>query len=245
MGAQGMNTGLQDAYNLAWKLAYVVKGQAAPDLLDSYEAERIPVADHLLATTDRFFRMVVSDSRIVGLFRTKVAARIAARAMRRKSIQGVAFRTVSQIGIRYRHSPLSCAQDVLPKTAPTAGDRFPWLHLHFADAGSPTEDLFERLDDTRFNLLVSGQTHGIDGLNDFADVLTIHTVPQYTGNQRELARAHIPPTAFYLLRPDGHVGLCGMRLDTAAVRQYLEQRAGLNTRGRNERVTQLQWAKSA
>jgi 2-polyprenyl-6-methoxyphenol hydroxylase-like FAD-dependent oxidoreductase len=245
MGAQGMNTGLQDAYNLAWKLAHVVSGHAHAEILDTYEAERMPVADHLLSTTDRFFRMVVSDSRVVGLLRTKVAARIAARAMRRKSIQGMAFRTVSQIGIRYRHSPLSCTQDGLPKTAPTAGDRFPWLHLQFAGAGSPSEDLFERLDDTRFNLLVFGQTHGGEDLDDFADVLTIHTVPPYTGNQSELARAHIPATAFYLLRPDGHIGLCGTRHDAAAVRQYLEERVGLVAQNRNDRVIQLRWAKSA
>src|SRR5688572_24940655 len=62
VGAQGMNTGLQDAYNLAWKLALVVQGRADASLLDSYEAERQPVAHRLLDTTDRGFRLVVSDS---------------------------------------------------------------------------------------------------------------------------------------------------------------------------------------
>src|SRR5262249_49155777 len=62
MGGQGMNTGLQDAYNLAWKLALVVQGGADASLLDSYEAERMPVAERLLQTTDRAFQMVVSDS---------------------------------------------------------------------------------------------------------------------------------------------------------------------------------------
>src|SRR4029079_6839934 len=51
MGGQGMNTGLQDAYNLGWKLALVVKGQADAGLLDSYEQERLPVAQRLLRTT--------------------------------------------------------------------------------------------------------------------------------------------------------------------------------------------------
>ena len=58
-----MNTGLQDAYNLGWKLALVVSGGAAPALLDSYEEERIPVAQALLSTTDRLFSLVISDSR--------------------------------------------------------------------------------------------------------------------------------------------------------------------------------------
>jgi len=71
MGGQGMNTGLQDAYNLAWKLALVVSGKADAALLDSYASERIPVAHRLLRTTDRAFTLVVSDSRIAGLFRTR------------------------------------------------------------------------------------------------------------------------------------------------------------------------------
>ncbi|MET0207945.1 MAG: FAD-dependent monooxygenase, partial [Burkholderiaceae bacterium] len=62
VGAQGMNTGLQDAYNLAWKLALVTSGRANTTLLDSYEAERIPVARRLLITTDRAFALIVSDS---------------------------------------------------------------------------------------------------------------------------------------------------------------------------------------
>src|SRR6266511_5952354 len=80
-GGQGMNTGLQDAYNLAWKLALVVNGHAEAALLDSYEAERIPVAQRLLTTTDRAFVLVVSDSWLAGLFRTRILARIVAFAM--------------------------------------------------------------------------------------------------------------------------------------------------------------------
>ncbi len=80
-GGQGMNTGLQDAYNLAWKLALVVKGRADAALLDTYEAERIPVAHRLLRTTDRLFVLAVSDSRVAALFRTRIVARVAAFAM--------------------------------------------------------------------------------------------------------------------------------------------------------------------
>src|SRR6187455_1492671 len=78
VGAQGMNTGLQDSYNLGWKLALVVQGRAAASLLDSYEEERMPVARRLLETTDRAFRIVVSDSWLVALARTHLVARLAA-----------------------------------------------------------------------------------------------------------------------------------------------------------------------
>src|SRR6266850_2960212 len=83
VGAQGMNTGLQDAYNLAWKLALVASGRADAALLDSYEEERIPVAGRLLSTTDRAFSILVSDSRLAGMFRTRIMPKALAFAMRR------------------------------------------------------------------------------------------------------------------------------------------------------------------
>ena len=125
-------------------------------MLDSYEEERVPVARRLLNTTDRAFRLVVSDSWLAGLFRTKILARIAAFAMSLERIQKVAFRTVSQTGINYRKSALSESLEGLPDGAPRAGDRFPWLRLKF-QANGPVEDLFQKLDDTRFNLIVIGQ----------------------------------------------------------------------------------------
>jgi 2-polyprenyl-6-methoxyphenol hydroxylase-like FAD-dependent oxidoreductase len=131
IGAQGMYTGLQDVYNLAWKLAIVVKRQAEPALLDSYELERIPVARALLSCTDRVFRLVVSDTWLAGLLRTKILARIAAFAVNRRAIQRVAFRTISQTGIHYPKSFLSKSLGGLPETAPQAGDRFAWLRLKF------------------------------------------------------------------------------------------------------------------
>ncbi len=223
VGAQGMNTGLQDAYNLAWKLALVVKGQADMALLDSYEEERIPVAQRLLNTTDRAFRLIVSDSRLAGLFRTKILARIAAFAMSRERLQRFAFRVVSQTGIHYRKSSLSKSLEGLPGTAPRAGDRFPWLRLKFR-ADGPVEDLFEKLDDTQFNLIVIGQPSPPEAALDLGGLLRVHVIPADPVNDAELARARIPQPSFYLLRPDGHVGLCGARLDAAAVKHYVSER---------------------
>jgi 2-polyprenyl-6-methoxyphenol hydroxylase-like FAD-dependent oxidoreductase len=215
-GAQGMNTGLQDAYNLAWKLALVITGRADDALLDTYEQERIPVAQRLLRTTDQAFQLIVSDGWIAGLFRTKIMAKVVARAMTFERVRKVAFRTISQIGIRYRDSPLSQTLPGLPADAPVAGDRFPWLSLRFSENG-PVEDLFRKLDDTRFNLLVIGQS--ADALT-CGDMLVTHVISDDPVNRRELARAHITGPAFYLLRPDGHVGLCGTTLESTAVARY-------------------------
>ncbi|HTT40954.1 MAG TPA: FAD-dependent monooxygenase [Burkholderiales bacterium] len=227
MGGQGMNTGLQDAYNLAWKLALVVKGQADAALLDSYEAERLPVAQRLLRTTDRAFMMVVSDTWLAGLFRTKILARVAALAMRRETVQRLAFRTLSQIGIRYGSSALAQSLARTPEGAPHAGDRFPWLRLK-RRSGGPIEDLFETLDDTRFNLIVIGQPAPADGMQELGGLLRTHVIPGDSGNEQELARARISTPSFYLLRPDGHIGLAGSRLDAAAVRRYLADRARID-----------------
>jgi 2-polyprenyl-6-methoxyphenol hydroxylase-like FAD-dependent oxidoreductase len=223
VGAQGMNTGLQDAYNLGWKLALVVSGAADEALLDSYEQERLPLAKHLLSTTDRAFSLFASDSRAAGLFRTRVLAKVMAFAMGLERMRTFAFRTISQIGIRYPHSALSQNLTTLPHTAPRAGDRFPWLRLRFRPDG-PVEDLFEKHDDTRFNLLVIGQPVPTDGIPAWGDRLRIHTIASDIDNDRELARARIPQPSFYLLRPDGHIGLAGRRLDAAAVASYASQR---------------------
>ena len=224
VGAQGMNTGLQDAYNLAWKLALVVQGRADAALLDSYETERVPVAQRLLDTTDAGFRLVVSDNPLAGVFRTQVLARIMAFAMRRKPVQRYAFRVVSQIGIRYPSSALSQTLGSMSPDAPRAGDRFPWVKLKLEDSPA-VEDLYARLDDTRFNLIVVGQP--VPSRDGLGDLLQIHAVADDRANDVELGRAHIPRPSFYLLRPDGHIGLCGAQLDATAFARYLSERLRL------------------
>jgi 2-polyprenyl-6-methoxyphenol hydroxylase-like FAD-dependent oxidoreductase len=219
MGAQGMNTGLQDAYNLAWKLAMVIKGEADADLLDSYDAERVPVAQRLLRTTDRAFMMIVSNTLLARLFRTQILARVAALAMRRERIRRAAFRTISQIGIRYRSSPLSQQLAGLPDVAPQAGDRFPWLQIRLRDAG-PVEDLFDKLDDTRFNLVVVGRPEDTDAAKGLGDLVRTTVIPANSANETELERARLATPCFYLLRPDGHVALAGTRPDRQTIARY-------------------------
>jgi len=228
-GAQGMNTGLQDAYNLAWKLALVVQGKAAPALLDTYEQERIPVARRLLETTDRAFQAVVSQGWLPTLMRTKVIARVAAAAMKFARVRELVFRTVSQTGIRYPDSALSQALPGLPADAPKAGDRFPWMRLRLRVDG-PAEDLYRVLDDMRFNLLAFGPDVAADGATQgFGDLVRVHVI-QGVGNEEPLARAGISQPSFYLLRPDGHVGLCGPGFDAPAIRRYLVSRVRADTR---------------
>jgi 2-polyprenyl-6-methoxyphenol hydroxylase-like FAD-dependent oxidoreductase len=222
MGAQGMNTGLQDAYNLSWKLAAVLTQRAPSELLDTYAVEREPVAQRLLETTDRAFMFVVSKSWWAGLLRTRVIARIAARAMHFERVRRLAFRAVSQLGVAYPRSVLSRTLSGTTETSPRGGDRFPWLSVVF-EPGGPAIDLFARLDDLHHHLLLVGQGARPDWLATLPAELGVHALPVQHGNAARFAAAGIVAPAFYVLRPDGHVAVCGAELDESAVTDYLAQ----------------------
>src|SRR6202165_445857 len=128
-GGQGMNTGIGDAINLAWKLATVLAGRAPDSLLDSYEAERIGFARRLVATTDRVFSFVTAEGRIADILRTRVAPVLFPKVTAFEAVREYIFRTVSQITLNYRNGPLSrgAAGHV------HGGDRLPWAPIDGTD----------------------------------------------------------------------------------------------------------------
>lgn len=125
-GGQGMNTGIGDAINLAWKLAAVLDGGAPDTLLDSYEAERIGFARRLVATTDRVFSFATAEGRIADILRTRLAPVLIPRLMRFEWAREFLFRTVSQITVNYRASQLSQGSAGHVR----GGDRLPWVAGH-------------------------------------------------------------------------------------------------------------------
>src|SRR4029077_16491411 len=92
-GGQGMNTGIGDAINLAWKLATVIAGRASDKLLESYEAERIGVARRLGATTDRVFRFATAEGPIAAVLRTRIAPVLFPKVVAFESVREYMFRT--------------------------------------------------------------------------------------------------------------------------------------------------------
>ncbi|MDB5906956.1 MAG: pcpB, partial [Massilia sp.] len=92
----------------------------------------------------------------------------------------------------------------------------------------PIEDLFQKLDDTRFSLILVGQPLPASGpFDQVAGILASYVIPNSPDNDQALGRAQIPTPSFYLLRPDGHVGLAGGQLDISAFNDYLRDRVKL------------------
>jgi 2-polyprenyl-6-methoxyphenol hydroxylase-like FAD-dependent oxidoreductase len=106
-GGQGMNTGIGDAINLAWKLAAVLNGSATAQLLDTYETERIAFARRLVSTTDKVFTFVTAEGRIADLLRTRLAPFLIPKMATFEASREFLFRTVSQVTLNYRGMPLS------------------------------------------------------------------------------------------------------------------------------------------
>lgn len=133
-GGQGMNTGIQDAFNLGWKLAAVIKGQLHPDLLDTYAAERIPVARNVLNLTDRITRLALLRGPWIERARELLLPLMGVLPVR----QSAALR-LSELEVNYRRR-----FGVNPITRPKvdAGDRAPDAEL-FVPAGGQARRLFE------------------------------------------------------------------------------------------------------
>ena len=117
IGGQGMNTSIQDAFNLAWKLAYVIQGKAKAELLDTYQSERHPVAESLLAGTDEAYTT---------LLKSGAAARHAIRmfgpyVLSRDIVRHKMRDTLEEININYRKGPLTAEYG--GSDGPEAGDR--------------------------------------------------------------------------------------------------------------------------
>lgn len=223
VGAQGMNTGLQDAYNLAWKLALVISDKADEKLLNSYEQERIPVAERLLKTTDSMFTAIVSNGWFARMFRTQIYPKVIAFVMGTNRLRRLAFRTISQLNIHYPQSSLSQNLNGLGKKSPQAGDRFPWLHLKFS-SNSAAEDVFKKFGDSNFTLVTFGHNAPLNLDNDYGGLVRVFQIPDDPANSSELRRVNIPNQSFYLIRQDGYIGLTGSVFESGTLGNYFRER---------------------
>jgi 2-polyprenyl-6-methoxyphenol hydroxylase-like FAD-dependent oxidoreductase len=220
-GGQGMNTGIQDAYNLAWKLAYVLKSHAKPEILGSYNQERLQNAKNLLGTTDRMFRFVAGSDWLLQFIRTTVFPPLAKYIFGSDIVRKRFFPIISQIGISYRDDSLSEHRDDRAFSI-KAGDRFPYLLLD-------GESLYDRLHAPKFHLVVFSD--GVSDLNkieeqatrEFVDVLDVQLVPLHPN----VVDAFGHHSSFsVLVRPDNYVGVIYAGVDLDTVRSYFTEVIG-------------------
>lgn len=206
-GAQGMNTGIQDGYNLAWKLALACKGKADAKLLDSYNEERLPNAKRLLATTDRFFEFGSSDEWFISYVRTHIFPYIIGFALSLDIVKKAIFPLVSQIGISYRESSLSTDDAGIDVRA---GDRMPYFRIGHS--------VYDELREPKFHVITFGGD-GSGKIGDrFNDLIDKHTLPL----SPEISEHFGADEPFIVvLRPDNYIGLITKDLSGQAVENYL------------------------
>jgi 2-polyprenyl-6-methoxyphenol hydroxylase-like FAD-dependent oxidoreductase len=213
VGGQGMNTGIGDAVNLAWKLAAVLHGRASLSLLDSYEPERVVFARRLVATTDQAFTGVTSSGPIARLLRLHVVPALFPVLFALKAVRRFMFRTVSQTVVNYRGSRLS--EGVAGRIH--GGDRLPWIKT---DKSGRHADNFAPLRSLDWQVHVYGELTSEIRMACEARKMPVHIFPWCT----EAAQAGLRHNAIYLVRPDGYVALAEPDGRGAAVGPYLDAR---------------------
>lgn len=247
VGGQGMNTGIQDAANLGWKLALAASGHAAPGLLDTYESERMPIASGVLDGTDLGMRLITAANPAVRRLRDFALPRLAALP----GARGMFAEQVSELGINYRRSALAedeagAVRLPIAPGVPRAGDRAPqatflvlpervpgslfdliagggWTLLLLADPERPAESAR-----TLAPLAVDARAHLGDYVRPFVvlppglpeDALP-RLVPVLEDDRGEVRGRYGAGGAAILIRPDGYIGFRDANPRPAALWAYL------------------------
>jgi len=208
-GGQGMNTGIVDAINLAWKLAAVVQGKAPDALLDSYQIERQAFARTLVETTDRLFTLVTAQGGFADFVRTRIAPIFASVAYKRERVREYLFRVISQTTLDYRGSPLSQGK----AGGVQGGDRLPWLTGGAADN-------YASLAAIEWQVHVYGQAKA-----DLSQWCAKHGIALHVfAWEQACEKAGFGRNAAYLLRPDSYVALADPEGEASTLSRYFEAR---------------------
>ncbi|MCQ1954035.1 FAD-dependent monooxygenase [Arthrobacter sp. zg-Y238] len=248
VAAQGMNTGIQDALNLGWKLALGARGLASDELIDSYDAERRPVGREVVSTTDRIFKLATSRNGLKKLPRTKLLPALAPKAIGWDGLRSRLFRTMAQLNINYRGSsmvdagntrlPALLARGVRP------GDRLPDADVIYQDRERRLQDLVAT---PGFAILLSGPGWPQDAPHQLRAALPqlagLLNIQQLTVGSSLIANTpgiikDVSGLAFHrlglssrrpellVIRPDGYVGYRSSGRDITGAVEYLQRLTG-------------------
>jgi 2-polyprenyl-6-methoxyphenol hydroxylase-like FAD-dependent oxidoreductase len=195
-GGQGMNTGMQDAFNLAWKLNLVTNGIAKPSLLDSYSVERSAVGDMVLRNAGRMTEAAVTRNPVAQTLRNTIVK----FALGFPQVGHIVAGTMSELNIGYPESPLTVAGSP---------------HAHGVKPGARwPEKLPSDTGKARFTAIGPA-----DALAELATKFP--KLVEAAGSSK-----HADPRDLILVRPDGYVGFAGAASDLFGAEAYLRKVAG-------------------
>jgi 2-polyprenyl-6-methoxyphenol hydroxylase-like FAD-dependent oxidoreductase len=244
-GGQGMNTGMQDAWNLAWKLALVHKGRARPSLLDSYSIERNAVGEMVLRNATRLTKVATLRNPIGQFFRNRLVEVLGHLPSFRRNF----VRDLTEMSIQYPQSPLNGeSSGNWVSRSIRLGDRYPETRLREPRTGRE-QRLLLLLRGPQHNLLLlpaAGETGSLTGLNDirrrveetYPDLIRVHLIVagdsmptddagfssvwlDKGGSVRQALGAR--ETAVALVRPDGYLGYRAQPASWEDLRRYLDR----------------------
>jgi 2-polyprenyl-6-methoxyphenol hydroxylase-like FAD-dependent oxidoreductase len=206
VGGQGMNTGIGDAINLAWKLEAVLAGKAPDSLLDTFEAERRAFALRLVQTTDRFFNVAAGEGQLAEIVRTRLIPLVLPQVVKFEATREYIFRTISQITLNYRGKGLDEGH-----AGPVhGGDRLPWVKMGDSDN-------YKALKRIGWQIHVYGKVD--DYVKRWAQGRRIPL--EVYAWMEDMRHAGLRENALYLIRPDTYVALASSAPSVDAVEHYL------------------------
>jgi 2-polyprenyl-6-methoxyphenol hydroxylase-like FAD-dependent oxidoreductase len=233
VGAQGMNTGLQDAYNLAWKLAGVINERLDESILNTFADERMPVARELLATTDSMFNVVMSSNWFMLFVKKWILPKILNYISSKDKIKAAMFRRISQIGISYRESKINLHLSNAEKIK--AGDRIPYLEIYDKKKQEET-DLHAWCSKPGFTLIVMGRFDEMFLFNiakwitnRFNGILNFYYLPPSGKNLAVFEAFETDPhrEKAIIVRPDMHIGYMNDMVSISLLDNYLMNVIGM------------------
>jgi 2-polyprenyl-6-methoxyphenol hydroxylase-like FAD-dependent oxidoreductase len=215
-GAQGMNTGIQDGYNLAWKMAWVLKFRANEKLLDTYNEERLPNAEALMETTDRFFNLAAGKNPLLSFIRLYIFPYVANFMFSLDAVKRFVFPRIAQIAINYRRSSLSKTDGGF---AVRGGDRMPWFKIQ-------GKSIYDYLHEPLFHLIVF--TDGKTDIPQLPDELLTRWHGKIDSHLFQLEPRvteifGVDKSFYIILRPDNYIGLISDDFSPAALQIYLDR----------------------
>jgi len=226
-GGQGMNSGLQDAFNLAWKLALVIKKKGKSSLLESYNLERHSIMKKIVDKTEKLTHMMIFDKH----FFTKLH-----QFSKNKTEEKNAIDELTQINIQYQKSPIIDYQEKTPAHAPKQGERVPDVLIDHS------KNLYQYFNDTYHHILLfSGLTK--DRLEEmkmlqtklnqtFPELIKVHLVSKEKHKLENLIwdeklslhkQFHVEDASIYVIRPDNIIAYFSKNLDSQPLENFLDR----------------------